>query len=61
MTADGDTAEKYDQYDGARKTRAFSGQVESGFPSENATTRKNTGAVPVSSQFETGPSGQKVM
>jgi hypothetical protein len=40
MTADEDTAEKYDQDDGAQKIRAFSGKLESGFPSENAATQK---------------------
>jgi hypothetical protein len=31
MTADENTAEKYDQDDGAQKIRAFSGKLESGF------------------------------
>jgi hypothetical protein len=35
-----------------QRKRAFSGKVESGFPSENATT-KNAGAVSVSGQRET--------
>jgi hypothetical protein len=35
------------------KSRAFSGKVESGFSSENATMQKNARAISVSSRCET--------